>query len=264
MTIPRSIRRIAAPALACILVLAGAGAARAAITQLITNGDFESSGVSLTGWTTADQPGGDGTFALQSGTTILIPSATVTVPVAAPPGPTHAAMSNGGAPGSHVLLQDFVVPTTVGFATLSFSLFVQNQALTATGAPAFFSPNTLDFGDFNVNNQQARVDIITNTAAPFSVASSDVLLNTFQTQPGNPAVSGYSTLTVDVTPLLRSHAGQTLGLRFAEVDNNNLFQLGVDQVSLVVNSVPEPGSFVLFGLGALAVIVSRRLRSAVG
>jgi hypothetical protein len=212
----RLILRGAVPALAGIILLAAAGPVQSATISLITNGDFEASGGSLTGWSVFNQPGGDGTFTLQSGTTSPLSGS----PVPAPPGPTHAAMSDSQGPGSHVLLQDFTVPTGFASATLSFSLFFQNQALTSTGAPAYFSPNTLDFTMFNVNNQQARVDIITGTADSFSVASSDVLLNLFQTQPGFPAVSGYTTHTADLTSLLQSHPGQTLGLRFAEADNN--------------------------------------------
>jgi hypothetical protein len=250
MTISRPLLRIAAPSLAWILIVAGPGLAWSASIPLITNGDFEATGGSLTGWSVANQPGSDGTFTLQSGTT----SPLTGTPVAAPPGPTHAAMSDGGAPGSHVLFQDFTVPTGIAGATLSFSLYINN------GATAFFSPSTLDFSLFNVNNQQARVDIITATADPFSVAASDVLLNLFQTHPGDPLVSGYTTHTADLTSLLQSHSGQTLGLRFAEADNQFLFQLGVDQVSLTVSPVPEPGGLVLFGIGSLFVVVVIGLR----
>jgi hypothetical protein len=246
MMISRLLFRIAAPSLAWILTVAGPGPAWSASISLITNGDFEATGGSLTGWSTANQPGGDGTFTLQSGTTSPISGQLV----AAPPGPTHAAMSDGAGPGSHVLFQDFTVPTNptdIAAATLSFSLYINNSA-------AFFSPNTLDFSLFNVNNQQARVDIITATANPFSVAASDVLLNLFQTNPGDPSVSGYTTHTADLTSFLQSHAGQTLGLRFAEADNQFLFQLGVDQVNLTVSTVPEPSSLILLGIGSLALV----------
>ena len=100
-------------------VLATTGAVHA--TPLITNGGFEAG---FTGWTLADAFGGDGTFSLQTGTTSPISGD----PVPAPPEGTHAAMSDGQGPGSHVLYQDFVVPSSTGSAVLSFDLFIGNRA----------------------------------------------------------------------------------------------------------------------------------------
>jgi hypothetical protein len=101
---------------------------------------------------------------------------------------------------------------------------------------------------------------ITTTADPFSVAPADVLLNVFQTQPGNPLVSGYSTIVADLTALLQAHPGETLRLRFAEVDNVNFLNAGVDRVSLFV--VPEPTSlsFAIAGLSLLATLLVRQRR----
>jgi hypothetical protein len=108
-------------------------------------------------------------------------------------------------------------------------------------------------------NQQARVDIMRAGADPFSVAPADILLNVFRTQLGDPLVSGYSTVSTDLSTLLLVNAGQTLRLRFAEVDNINLFQFGVDRVSLEAQAVPEPGTLFLFASG-LATIAARRRR----
>src|SRR5262249_23486883 len=102
-------------------------------------------------------------------------------------------------------------------------------------------------------NQQARVDIITTTADPFSVAAADVLLNVFQTHPGDPATSGYTVDTTDLTSLLAAHGGETLRLRFAEVANQFFFNFGVGGVSLDATSVPEPGTLPLFALGVLGL-----------
>ena len=68
---------------------------------------------------------------------------------------------------------------------------------------------------------------------PFDIA--DSLLNAFQTLPGDPLTSGYTLFTLDVTSLLASHLGETLRLRFAEVDNVIFFNLGVDDVHLLIN-----------------------------
>src|SRR5262249_52027099 len=147
-------------------------------------------------------------------------------PVPPPPGPPNAAMTDQGGPGSHVLYQDFTVPFGVTGASLTFDRFIGNRD------GGFFTPDTLDFSVSP--NQQARVDLITTTANPFSVAPGDVLLNVFRTQPGDPLVSGYTTQVTDLTAFLQAHEGQTLRLRFAEVDNQLFFQFGVDRVNLDV------------------------------
>lgn len=233
-----------ATAFALLLTLAPASA-RA--VPLINNGGFE---LGVSGWTRVDQLGSAGTFASQSGTA----SPVTGMPVPAPPGGSFAAMTDAEGPGAHVLYQDFVVPADLGIGSLSFSLFIGNRA------SDFFTPNTLDFATPALN-QQARVDILRAGTDPFSLATGDVLLNAFQTRPGDPLVSGYSLHTVDVSSLLASQAGQTLRLRFAETDNVNLFQLGVDDVSLqAFASVPEPSSLVLFGIGGLAASIALRRR----
>jgi hypothetical protein len=229
---------------AAALLLAIASAPPADAIPLLINGGFESG---FTGWTIVDATGSDGTFFLQSGTASPVNADAVPPP----PGGTTAAMTDSQGPGSHVLYQDFVVPMTLDSAVLSFDLFIGNRA------DEFFSPATLAF-DTPALNQQARVDILLVGPDPFSVASSDVLLNLFQTNPGDPLISGYTTFTADLTALLQANLGQTLRLRFAETDNVFFFQLGVDEVSLetaqVPAQVPEPGALLLFGSGLAGLI----------
>lgn len=213
--------------------------------QLILNGGFESG---FTSWVRSDQLGSDGTFFIQSGTTSPVSGSVVP----APPGGIQAAMSDAQGPGTHVLYQDFVVPTaSLASAQLNFSLFIGNRA------NAFFTPSpaTLDFSTTALN-QQARVDILRGGTDPFSVAASDVLLNLFQTSPGDPLVSGYNTINANLVSLLAANAGSTLRLRFAETDNVFTFQLGVDNVSLVT-AIPEPSSLLLIGGALLAIPAAR-------
>lgn len=218
---------------------------------ITTNGGFESG---FAGWTRLDQLGGDGSFLLQTGT--VSPVNSTTVP--APPGALQAAMTDAQGPGSHVLYQDVTVPL-VPFASaqLRFDIFIGNRA-TAFFTPA---PAQLDFST-PILNQQARVDILTGTADPFSVAGADVLLNAFQTMPGNSLVSGYTTVTTDVSALLLANLGNTLRLRFAEVDNVFTFQFGVDNVSITLTPVPEPSSLALVAFGSIVAgrCISRRKR----
>ena len=169
---------------------------------------------------------------------------------------TRAAMTDGQGPGAHALYQDFVVPASGGSATLNFSLFVGNRA------DGFYTPATpsLDFSTPELN-QQARVDIM-RPVDPFSVAAPDILLNVYQTSPGDALVSGYTALTADLTALFAAHPGETLRLRFAETDNVFMFQLGVDDVDLDVVPVPEPALLLLMTAGMVAAVfavgVSRR------
>jgi hypothetical protein len=226
--------------IAAILACATSFPARA---SLITNGGFESG---LAGWTTLDQFGGDGTFLAQTGTSSPVNG----FPVPAPPEGITAAMSDSQGPGSHVLYQDLVVPTGILGGSLNFALFLNN------GADDFHVADHLDFSTADLN-QQARVDILSTSADPFGL---DVLQNFYQTAPGDPLVSGYTSFLFDITPLLLGHQGETLRLRFAEVDNVLFFNLGVDQVSIdLTTRVPEPASWVLVGL-SLVGICSRRVR----
>lgn len=206
--------------------------------NVINNGDFEVNGGGLDGWTIMKQTGSSGDWFIQTGTTSPLSN----FPVPEPPGPANAAMTDSFGPGAHVMFQDFVVPRGIQAAMLSFDRFIGNQA------GVFVTPNTLDFT--GASNQQARVDILSATANPFSVLNRDVLLNLFQTAVGDPATSGYTTQTTDLTAFLMAHEGQTLRLRFAMTDNLFFFQFGVDRIILAVNS--SPGGAAAVGRGKVS------------
>lgn len=228
-------------------LLTAACAHTAAAQELIVNGGFESS---FAGWTTADQVGSDGSFTLQTGSASPVNA----FPVPLPPGGLTAAMTDQQAGGSHILYQDIVIPSGITAASLAFSLYLNN------GAGTYFTPSFLDWAATSptgsqVLNQQARIDFISPTANPFSTAPADVLLNLFQTSTSTPATLGYTTMTTDVTAFLQARAGQTVRLRFAEVDNVNFFNMGVDNVSL---TIPSPTAAGLLGTGALLLTRRRR------
>ncbi len=221
-------------AFACLLVAPSQAA------PLITNGGFESG---FNGWTRADQIGSDGTFAIQTGATSPVNAN----PVPPPPGGLNAAMTDAQGPGTHILYQDIFIPAIVTSPVLSFQLYLNNQA------PDYFVPDpaSLEFATPALN-QQFRVDIMTTAADPFSVAGADILQNIYQTQSGNPLVSGYFTVSVDLTSLLAANSGQTLRLRFAEVDNVFTLNAGVDNVGFT--QVPEPATGIA-GIALLALLV---------
>lgn len=164
-------------------------------------------------------------------------------------------MTDAGAPGSHVLYQDFVIPVGPALAaTLSFNLFIGNRSFD------FFTPDpaTLDFS-LNLLNQQVRVDIMPASAPPFSVAVADILANVYQSKAGDPMIRGYDLTVADLTALLAAHQGETLRLRFAETDNLAPLQLGVDNVSLITRAttVSAPASLGLLALAMLWLTARR-------
>lgn len=185
--------------------------------NVIVNGSFEDNGGSLSGWTVFNEPGGSGTWFVQTGTT----SPLIGFVVPAPTAGAHAAMTDQPGPGSHVLYQDVTVPAG---ASVSFDLFIANRA------GAFFTPASLSFMVFP--NEQARVDIMT-TASSVTSVTTGVIANLYQSVVGDPITSGYTSHTTSLTAL----AGQTVRLRFSEVDNQSFFNMGIDNVSLSVSYV---------------------------
>ena len=169
-------------------------------------------------WTVVDQL--NGSWCTQAG--IAPPQGNcagnfTTVP--APPQGAQAAMTNTGGFGSHVLYRCNVL----GAVSISFQLYINNVA------GAFSNPPTLDPNV--MPNQQFRADLVTKAgieADPFTVAPIDILLNIYQTLPGDPAVSGYTPIVADISAFI----GQNVCLRFAEVDNQFFFHVGIDDVQV--------------------------------
>jgi hypothetical protein len=124
------------------------------------------------------------------------------------------------------MFQDVTIPPSG--ADLSFELFIGNRH------SAFITPSTLSHvgGD----NQQFRMDIMDPAAALRDVGSG-VLQAVYQTEVGDPLVSGYTTITA---PL--EFGGQTVRLRFTEVDNQWFFQAGIDNVTVIPRN--DPPEFV--------------------
>src|ERR1700693_592373 len=191
----------------------------------VANGGFETNipPNTFASWTVADQAAGSGSLCVQTGTGSPLNAFAVPAPTEG----SFAAMTDQGGPGSHILYQNIAVPATGG--TLTFDIFIQSFAAFANP-----SPETLDFNVFP--NQHTRVDIMTTASAVDDVGAG-VLQNVFMTKPGDPLTSGYNKITVPLAPF----AGQTVRLRFAEVDNQLFFNVGIDNVQL------SAGTCTLFG-----------------
>ena len=198
-----------------------------ALGATITNGGFETG--DFTGWTTADQSGGSGSWFVYSETSL--PSESCTNPGTAPQSPpqgTYAATTDQSGPGSHVLYQDITLEAGAKH-TLSFELYYNSVG-------AFASPATLDYTV--TPNQQYRVDVMRPTASPFSVAPSDILEALYQTTTSSPGTLAPTTMTFD----LSAFAGQTVLLRFAEADNQGCFLAGVDNVQIASTPSVQTGA----------------------
>jgi hypothetical protein len=135
---------------------------------------------------------------------------------------------------------------------LSFSLFANSYG------GSFINPDGLDFT--GTANEHARVDILKAGASAFDTGAG-VLQNFYLgVDPGaNP--HAYTTDTFDITSLVA--AGGTFQLRFAEVDNENFFNLGVDNVSVnftAATGVPEPASMGLATSGLAVAMLLRNIR----
>lgn len=176
--------------------------------ELIVNGNFETG--DLSGWAVELQPESLGGWVVYSGTTLPYSGSDFFHP----PGELHGAAFDQIGPASSVLYQDVAIPK--GTATLTFTYYYQD----------YDTVHTLDY--HHKSSQQFRVDIVDIDAHPFSIASEDVLANVFEL---NSVVHSSQEPTI-VTYDLKPFCGQTIRLRFAAVNHEGTFKVGVDDISI--------------------------------
>jgi hypothetical protein len=216
--------RLLALAVTTVALLAAPTAASGAV---VGNGDFETG--NLSGWNlniSPDNPFQGSWFAYSGTQTPLFDD-----PVAKPPQGQFAAVTDQGGPGRRVIHQKFTLPSTT---PVSLSFFVYYRAY----AP-IASPNTLSYT--GPPNEQYRIDLMRPSAHLASLAPGDVLLNVFRTVTGDPQALAPTRKVVDISAL----AGQTVRLRLAEVDNQNVFNASADAISVQSATPPNPSTFTL-------------------
>lgn len=210
--------------------------------ELITNGDFETG--TFAGWTVANVAGGSGNWFIDAPGSTTPASGQTTLAAGGGAHGSFYAVSDQNGPGTHVLLQSFLVAPGER-VVLSFDMFNNNY-----DAGPFF--NGLDH---NVTpNQHSRVDILSSSAGAFDTGAG-VLMNVFLggAPDGNP--HPFTHFEFDISAAVA--AGGTFQLRFGEVDNQLFFNMGVDNVSI---QVPEPAPLMLLGASLSALLLWRRKR----
>ncbi|MCD4751383.1 MAG: PKD domain-containing protein, partial [Thermoanaerobaculales bacterium] len=199
-----------------ILLMAGViGLGAGTVSAQIVNPGFESG---LTGWT-----------AIVNGDAIPVTVASGSTSTSAgtiPPsltGDQYVYTSQNG-PGRSFVYQGFTVQP--GTNRIFFDIAVLN------GASSYYVPSPMSFDYSGAANQQARFDILAPGASYDTVNPSDILVTGFQTQPGDPLTSPWQSYDIDVSTELAPYTGQTVTLRFVQVDNQMYFNLAIDNLSV--------------------------------
>lgn len=222
-------------------------------TQLIANGGFEADAAviqspdAFTAWTAAED-GLIGGVAINHG---LATPASGTATVGAADGQNYAVLDLA-APSRIALAQSFTVGAQrVASTTLSFQWFANYGGTESS----FISGAGLDHSA----RQPAlalRVDVLKAGAAAFSTAAEDLVFSGYFTA---PLASGPQPYVSFSQTFLGLAAGETYSLRFAAAANRGQLAVGIDDVSLDVNAVPEPSTWAFMAAGlALLVAVARR------
>jgi hypothetical protein len=221
--------------------------------ELIVNGNFETG--TFAGWTTLDQPGGLGSWFVDSVGTSTPFSGMLTL--GNPNGGAFYAVTDQSGPGAHVLIQSFAVPVGATSLTLSFEMFVNDW-----DAGPIVNPAGLTFTAGP--NQHARVDILTAGATPFSTAPADIVGNFYLGVDPGVDPHPFTPYSFNVTGMLAP--GTSYQLRFGEVDNQFFLNHGVDNVSIdaelsvAPTGVPEVSSFAAWTLCLGAILCGRSVK----
>lgn len=212
---------------AALVVLLVPGSATAAT---VVNGDFESG--TLNGWHVHRVTDSDNWFAYK-GTDAPIKKQIIH-PVQPPPQGLYAATTDEIIPDTLILYQDVALEAG---SSQWLSLLAYYDSYKPIAIP---TPDTLSVDEEVIggqSNQQYRIDVMKPDAPIDSVDPADILRTVLQTKPGDPVSLPPTKFTVDLSPF----AGQTVRLRIANAVHEEVFNAGVDAVS-ISNTPPGQSS----------------------
>lgn len=219
--------------------------------ELVENGGFETG--DLTGWT-QQTFNGAGSWSIYS----------VVGPPDYPPPPqgTYSVVTSQSDPDSNILYQDIELPDNANISC-SVIVYYMNRfveippptdlGFTASGASDISTKEFIDGSGLSIQNgpnQQYRIDIM-NPDAPAYDTGEGVLMNIFQTKPGDPDELGYTTLNFDLTP----YAGTTVRFRAAVVVTEAQLHGSIDDLSCVAEAINEVPTLSEWGLIAMAGVL---------
>ncbi len=204
---------------------------------VLAGGSFEEHGgvgsESFAGWTVSVAPGSSGSWYVQTGSTSpLFPGGHAQFDLPTPTDGDFAAMTDQDGPGARVLYQDLQLPFAA--TRIRCDLFLESEI------DDFIIPDPVSLEFTGRPNQHFRFDVMDPAAPLFSVVPGDVLQNVYVSTPGSAGslaapMAGYTTVEAP----LHAFAGQVVRLRFAQVDNQQHFTVGVDQCVIEETNCPD-------------------------